>query len=87
MSETYYMQRVDVNSRKPVSLLIKEWPYLFEPRGMDGYFQQLMGIELLKQLHKALQSKAARISKAVMDTRTKSVTDVAADINNHLPAR
>ncbi len=63
MTETYCLQREQINDGCTVDECVKEWPFLGESFGLLQHFEQLVGIKLEIAIRQGFESKGLRLQR------------------------
>lgn len=61
LSQTYKLQRRNVNEGCEINSLIAEWPFLFTTEGLLGHFSELIGFDVRSKIENALFLKGNKI--------------------------
>lgn len=61
LEDTYYTLRRDINLKKDVNYLFKEWPLLFTKEGLLDHFKMLTDVDIEIKVNEAISSKGFRI--------------------------
>lgn len=61
LEDTYYTLRKDINLKKDINYLFKEWPLLFTKEGLLDHFKMLTGVDIQIKVNEAISSKGLRI--------------------------
>ncbi|XP_032363507.1 uncharacterized protein LOC116676683 [Etheostoma spectabile] len=74
MSETYYAQRITLNSEENIIKVMEEWPYLFNTTHLLDHTEKLMGFPVQTKLLNQIQEKGEIITEFLGSKGIKGVT-------------
>ena len=81
MTLTFFIQRLDINSGASITVLMKDWPFLFTRAGMSCHFQLLVGLNIEETLCSALDSKVPRILSFMKTVNKRAVVSTLSEVN------
>lgn len=79
MKTTYYSQRKAINKGTNLSVLMEEWPFLFQEVGMTVHFQELSGVSLKETFVTCVEKKGKRLldfMRTICAEKSKQVLQV-----------